>query len=135
MRSFTRISVPATVPLLPLPSAVTAPSLGQTACVQMLASLQSVLPSSVLSSLSTSPTAKNRPPQGPADGADDRDNYPSPSSNVTAMSVDEQGVRKKKGRSNEVSPPSPPQVRMRFFASSLTPQPLGFPPSPVQTTC
>ena len=96
----------------------------------MLTSLQSVLPSSVLSSISNTPAPKNQPREDAADAAD-RDNYPSPSSNTRVMSVDEQGVKKKKGRSNEVSFSFPafvceeaPQLRMRFSASSLFPSPL-----------
>ena len=68
----------------------------------MFASLQSVLPSSVLSSISNTPAAKDHPRQE-ADDAGGRDNYPSSPSDNRAMTVDEQGVKKKKGRSNEVS--------------------------------
>ena len=68
----------------------------------MLASLQNVLPSSVLSSISNNPATKNQPQQG-ADDVGNRDNYPSSSSNNRVMSVDEQGVKKRKGKSNEVS--------------------------------
>ena len=72
----------------------------------MFASLQNVLPSSVLSSLSNNPAAKNQPHQAAGD-IPDRDSLPS-SSNNKPMNVDEQGVKRKKGRSNEVSP-SPSQ--------------------------
>lgn len=67
----------------------------------MFASLQNVFPSSVLSSISNSTAAKNQPHKETND-IPDRDNSPS-SSNNKPMNVDEQGVKKKKGRSNEVS--------------------------------
>ena len=75
---------------------------GTTDCAQMFASLQNVLPSSVLSSISNNSAAKD-PPQPDTDHTPDQDNFPSSSSDGRAMTVDEQGVKKKKGRTNEVS--------------------------------
>ena len=93
----------------------------------MLASLQSVLPSSVLSSISNHPAQKNQPRQD-ADDPRERNDIPSTSSNTRLMSVDEQGVKKKKGKSNEVRlsfspflPVEAPQIPMRFLHPLLTP--------------
>lgn len=113
MKSFTQLNL--CLPPPPLSSLPRAPQLSprRADCVQMLASLQNVLPSSVLASISNNPAAKNQPQQDAGD-VGDRDNYPSSSDNNRAMSVDEQGIKKKKGRSNEVSFPSPPSpVRKR----------------------
>ena len=68
----------------------------------MFASLQNVLPASILSSISTIPAAKSQPRED-ADDAAERDSYPSSSPTSKPMAVDEQGAKKKKGRSNEVS--------------------------------
>lgn len=70
----------------------------------MLASFRDVLPSSVLSSISNNPAPKNlnQPKQSANDTADE-DNLPTSPSDRRAMAVDEQGVKKKKGKSSEVS--------------------------------
>ena len=87
----------------------------------MLASLQNVLPSSVLSPFSNNTSPKNQP-QEDADDTHDRDNQPSPSFNGRGM-ADEQGVKKKKGRSNEVS------LSFSVLVCAEAPQPFSFPSS------
>ena len=91
----------------------------RTVSVQMLASLQTVFPSSVLSSLSSSPSPRHHPQKEPDDAAAaaaERDHHPSASSsNTRQTTVDEQGVKKKKGRSNEVSPLSQPMPMCHKF--------------------
>lgn len=68
----------------------------------MFASLQTFLPSTVLSSISSNAPPKHQPEQDPDDVAD-RDSCPASPSTNTPMAVDERGVKKKKGKSNEVS--------------------------------
>lgn len=68
----------------------------------MFASLQTILPSSILSSVSNNPP-QSPPSHHPPDGSPDDYNFPSAPSESTPMTADEQGVRKKKGRSNEVT--------------------------------
>ena len=111
VKTFTRTCVPESPPLqlsllptAPYQPRPSSPPRCKRIAPQMFSSLQNVLPSSVLSSISNNQTTKNQPEKG-ADDIPDRDNFPSSPKN-RAMTVDEQGVKKKKGRSNEVSSPS-----------------------------
>jgi hypothetical protein len=117
VRSFTQInSCPSPLPLSFLPGPPQQLSRRQADCAQMFASLQNVLPSSVLSSLSSNPAAKTQPEQD-ADDSTGRDSYSPSSPSNRAMTVDEQGVKKKKGRSNEVS------LSFSAFACAEAPHP------------
>ena len=93
-------------PPLPRARALDSPR-GERLSSRMFASLQTFLPSSVLSSISNNPPSKNNPHQDTDDDGDDdpadRDSHPSSPSNNRPMAVDERGVMKKKGKSNEVS--------------------------------